>query len=465
MRLSSIAVAILILISFLTGCSSVQKINSLKPEPDDAKPITYKSTYSFIKLPVTLQLKDVQSQTNRIFNGLIYEDTIITDDDIQMKVWKLAPVSITDEKGKIKTVLPLRAQVKYRIGTDKLGVSLYNVREFNLSGNVTVISDVQLRNWKLNTVSKLRSLEWNESPSTTILGKQVPITYIINPTLRYFKADIEKSIDDAISESIDFKPMVLDALQTVSEPFQISETYETWLRVIPTELYTTEAVLKNDKISLDMGMKCQIQTLIGRKPASQFDREKIVLKPVSKMPDRISANIAAVSTYIDASKILTNNFAGEEFGSGNKKVKVIKVALWHKSGKMVIALDLIGSLQGTVYLTGYPQYNSQTKEIYFDQLDYAVETKSAVMRTANWLASGFILNKIKENCRYSIAPNLAEARQNMVEYLQNYSPTEGVFVNGTVGEIEFDKMELGNKAIIAFLKIDGEVRITVDGLK
>ena len=453
------------LLFILASCSSVQKINSLKPEPDDATPISYKSTYSFIKLPVTLKLKDIQNQTNRIFTGLIYEDLDITDDDIEMKIWKLAPISITNEKGKIKTVLPLKANVKYRIGTNRLGVALYDVREFNLNGKVTVISDVRLTNWKLNTATHLQSLEWNESPTTTVLGKQIPITYLINPALRIFKSTIEKSIDDAIATSMDFKPLVLDALQTVCEPFQVSENYESWLRVIPTELYTTEAILKNDIITMDMGMKCQIQTVIGRKPASQFSRDKIILKPVSKMPDRISANIAAVSTYADASKIISNNFAGQEFGSGSKKVKVNRVTLWHKSGKMVIALDLSGSLQGTVYLTGYPQYNAQTKEIFFDKLDYAVETKSTLVRTANWLASGYVLNKIQENCRYSIAPNLSEAKLSMMEYLKNYSPAPGVFVNGQIGDIEFEKIELTNKAILAFLNIQGDVRITIDGLK
>ena len=65
-------------------------------------------------------------------------------------------------------------------------------------------------------------------------------------------------------------------------------------------------------------------------------------------------------------------------------------------GKMIIALDLIGSLNGKVYLAGFPQYNEQSKEIYFDKLDYAIDTKSKLMRTANWLAQGYILKKIQE---------------------------------------------------------------------
>ncbi|MBF6607416.1 MAG: DUF4403 family protein [Flavobacterium sp.] len=447
------------------SCSSVQKIESLKPEPDNAAPLVYENEYSFIKIPVLLKLKDVENQTNKLFSGIIYDDSNISDDDIEIKIWKLAPVKISNESGKIKTVLPLKAHIKYRIGTDRLGIALYDVREFNMSGRVTLLSNVGLTNWKMSTTTTLQSLEWNESPTTTVLGKQVPITYVINPAVRLFKSTIEKSIDEAISSSMDFKPMVLDALQQLCDPFLMNEEYQSWLRIVPTELYTTDAKLAKDQISMDMGLKCQMETIIGSKPTSKFSRDKIVLKPVKKMPDNITAHIAAVSTFADASAVITKNFAGQEFGDGSKKVKVNKVSLWHKSGKMVIALDLTGSINGTVYLTGYPQYNSSTKEIYFDRLDYAIDTKSVLARSANWLASGYILNKIQQHCRYSIDSNMADARKSMMGYLRNYSPMPGVFVNGNVGEMSFEKIQLTNKAIIAFLKIEGDVKVTVDGLK
>ncbi len=458
--------SVLTIVSLLViSCSSVQKIATLKPEPDDASPLIYENTSSFITLPVRVKLGDIENQTNKLLTGLIYEDKNISDDDIEMKVWKLSPIKIENHNGKIKTILPLKVLVKYRIGTNRLGVDLYNVREFNLNGNITLLSDVALTNWKLNTNTNLQSLTWNESPTTMVMGKSVPITYLINPALGLFKTKIEKSIDDAIAKSMDFKPNVLDALSTIATPFEMSPAYQSWLRIVPLELYTTNAMLNKDVISLKMGMKCNIETIIGQQPQSKFDRNKIALKPVSKMPDRISANIAAVSTYADASAIMSSNFAGQEFGSGNKKVTVKKVAIWHKDGKMVIALDLLGSLNGTIYLAGFPQYNELTKEIYFDKLDYALDTKSKLMRTANWLAQGIVLKKIQENCRYSIKPNLDEAKIDMAKYLKNYTPVPGVMINGTMDDIEFKRIQLTNKAIIAFVTVNGEVDIVVDGLK
>ncbi len=447
------------------GCSTTQKIASLKPEPDDASPLIYDNAVSYINMPIQIKLRDVENKINSTLTGLIYEDSNIEDDDIALKIWKQAPIQLDNVNGKIKTLLPLKAQVKYRIGTNKLGVDLYTTKEFIFNGTINLLSEVNLSNWKLSTKTQFRSLDWNESPSVIVLGKSVPITYLVNPALHFFKEKMEKSIDDAIEKSMDFKPNVLDALEKICTPFQMSESYESWLRVVPVELYTTDAKLQKETIAFEMGMKCTMETIVGQKPVSQFNRSKIVLKAVSKMPEHVSANIVAISTYADASKIMTKNFMGQEFGSGNKKIQVQNVALWHKDGKMIIALDVLGSVNGTIYLNGFPQYNDTTKEIYFDQLDYVIDTKSTLIKTANWLAQGYVLRKIQESCRYSIVPNLEEGKSSMQKYLKNYSPMPGVFVNGALKDIQFQKIQLTNKAIIAFIKVNGDVSIAVDGFK
>ncbi|PZX93550.1 hypothetical protein DOS84_08995 [Flavobacterium aquariorum] len=466
----SILIISLTTLALTTSCSSTsQKIEALKPEPDDAVPLTYTNTPSYINLPVSIKLKDIENQTNTLLNGLIYEDNNIEDDNIEIKVWKQAPITIVNDHGKegekIKTVLPLKIWAKYRIGTKTMGVDLYKTQEFNLNGVVTLLSSVNLNNWRLSSKTTLKSLDWVESPTMTVFGKNMPVTYLINPAVSLFKSKIEKSIDTAIEDSMDFKPNVMEALSKICTPLEMSETYKSWLRIVPIEAYSTNAKLKNDSFLLNMGMKCNMETSIGKKPESKFEANKIILKAVDKIPEQISANIAAVSTYQEASKLMTTNFVGQEFGSGSKKVKVQNVAIWHKEGKLVIALDLLGSVNGTIYLTGIPQYNDTTKEIYFDKLDYVLDTKSKLMRTANWLAQGIILRKIEESCRYSIKQNLDEAKQSMMTYLKNYSPMPGVFINGKMEDIQFQKIELTNQAMIAFIKVNGNINVAIDGLK
>ena len=321
-----------------------------------------------------------------------------------------------------------------------------------------------MTNFKLTTSSKIEDYVWSESPTIVVAGKNVPITYIINPMLSLSKSKISKMIDDAINGLPNFKPLVLDVLQTMSAPFLTSDLYQTWFRLEPIEVYVSDAVLDKSKIVMDLGLKCNLLTMVGQEPKNTFERTAVLFKPVTKIPDRITANVAAISTYESASRIITKNFRGQEFASGSRKIVVNEVNLWQKDGKIIIQLLMSGSLNGTIYLAGIPKYNAETHEIYFENMDYVLSTKGMLTRTANWLLQGVILKKIEASCRYSIKSNLDDGKKSMLPYLNNYSPMKGVFVNGTMNDFEFEKVEVTNKAIIAFIKTSGKMKVKIDGM-
>ncbi|WP_298392867.1 DUF4403 family protein [Flavobacterium sp.] len=449
--------------SLLIGCSSTNKIAALKPEPSQNAPVAYKTTTSFVSMPMEISLKEIENQLNKALNGLIYEDNNLEDDKTEMKIWKTGTIKLIEKDGKIQSILPLKIWSKIKYGTEFMGLN--DTREIDLNGTITLLSTAKLSNWKMNTTSTIEDFEWSESPTILVAGKKVPITYIINPTLSIFKSKVAKKIDDAIEKSCDFKPYVLNVLQTLSTPFETSKQYETWFKMNPIEVYVTDAQLQKSKIKMNLGLKCTMQTMVGQEPKNVFEKESVSFKPVTTVPDKTTATVAAISTYESASRIITKNFQGKEFASGSRKITVQKVDLWSKESKMIIALEMTGSLNGTIYLTGIPNYNSVTKEIYFEQMDYVLNTKGILTKTANWLLQGVILRKIQENCRYSIKENLDEGKKSLLPYLSNYSPMKGVFVNGTLNDFEFEKVELTNEAIIAFITTTGKLNIKIDGME
>jgi hypothetical protein len=458
-----IASTVVVLFSSLIGCSSTNKIATLKPEPSENVTMAYKNTTSFVSMPMEISLKEIENQLNKSLVDLIYDDNVLEDDKTEMKIWKTAPIKLIEKDGKIESILPLKIWSKFKYGTDFMGLN--DTREIELNGTITLLSDVKLSNWKMNTTSEIESFNWSESPTILVAGKKVPITYIINPTLSIFKSKMAKKIDAAIEKSCDFKPYVLNVLQTMSTPFETSPQYEAWFKMNPIEVYVTDAVIQKSKISMDLGLKCTMQTMVGEQPKSTFDKNAISFKPVTKVPDKTTATVAAISTYESASRIITKNFQGKEFASGSRKIVVQKVDLWAKDGKMIIELDMTGSINGSIYLSGIPNYNTITKEIYFEQMDYVLNTKGLLTKTANWLLQGVILKKIQESCRYSIKENLDEGKKSLLPYLNNYSPMKGVFVNGTMNDFEFEKVELTNNAIIAFITTTGKMNVKIDGME
>ena len=444
------------------SCSTTQKIEALKPMPSNDAPMVFKTKTSFVNMPLEISLKEIENQLNKTLAGEIYNDSNLEDDKTEMKITKTALIRLIEKDGKIQTVLPLKIWSKFKYGTDFMGLN--DTREINLNGTITMTSDVKLSNWKLSTTSKIEDFNWSESPSILVAGKNVPITYIINPTLSIFKSKIAKKIDEAIEKSCDFKPYVLDVLEKMSTPFLTSEQYQSWFKLIPLEVYVTDAVLGKSQIKMDLGLKCSMQTIVGQKPKTSFDKTAIQFKAVTKIPTTVSANVAAISSYESASKIISSNFQGKEFASGSRKIVVQNVGLWQRDGKIIIALEMTGSINGTIYLAGIPNYNAVTKEIYFDQMDYVLDTKGLLTRTANWLLQGVILKKIQENCRYSIKENLEEGKKSLLPYLNNYSPMKGVFVNATMNDFDFEKVEVTDKAIIAFITTTGKMNVKIDGM-
>lgn len=462
MNLKSTLLLSSLLILSLIRCSTAKKIEALKPLPSNNAPVVYSNKPSYINMPMEVSLKEIEHQLNKNLNGLIYNDSILEDDKSEMKIWKTTPIKLTEKNGNIVSIIPLKIWARFKYGTEFMGLN--DTREVNLNGTITLNSKANFSNWKLTTTSQIEDFEWSESPSITVSGKNIPITYIINPTLSLFKGKIAKKIDEAIDKSCDFKEQVFSVLETLSTPFLANETYETWFKLIPQEVYSTPALISNSKITMNLGLKCNMQTMVGDKPKNTFDKTKITTKVVNKIASDFNASVAAVSTYESASRIMTKNFAGQEFGSGKRKITVQKVDLWYKDEKMIIALDMLGSVNGTIYLSGTPKYNTETKEIYFDDLDYVLNTKGILTKTANWLLQGMILNKIKENCKYSIKPNLDEGKKNMLPYLKNYSPMKGVFVNGKLNDFVFEKVDLNEKAIIAFITTSGTMNIKIEGM-
>ncbi|MCC7331103.1 MAG: DUF4403 family protein [Flavobacteriales bacterium] len=462
----TLSTTIVVGLIFLSSCSTTKKINALKPESDEPTPIVYKTNPSFVSVPVVIQVKDIESIVNKNLQGLIYEDNNIEDDNLIIKIWKQAPIILENkEEGKIKTILPLRAEIKYRYGFNKLGISITDIKDIDLDGKIELLSNVGLIDWKLSTQTSLKSLDWNKIPTISIGGNPLNITFLVNQALKIFRKKIETSIDDAVRKSMDFKPRVLEAVEKLVSPVEISKEYETWLNIFPSELYATKATLKDGTIGIDLGMKCNIETKVGQLPNDKFDKTQLALKTVSSLPDKIMINVAAVSTFTDAKRILLNNFKGQEFGDGKRKVTIQNLDLWHKTGKIVIALELAGSINGTVYLVGVPKFDNATKEIYFDQLEYVLDTKNKLLKSANWLLSGIVLKKINSACRYSIQENLDEAKNQLIKYTQNYSPFEGVYINGELGDVQFQNIQITNTSTIAFINIGGKIRVKVDGLK
>jgi len=449
----------------LFGCGTSKKIEALKPTASYSKEVVYDKQISYLNLPVEIGMADLQTQTNKFLNGLIYEDNKIEDDNLMIKVWKQAPISINEVNGKLDMVLPLKVWVKARYGIEKFGISAFDTREFNLNGNIKLSSLATLRDWKLSTNTQIGGIDWVEAPSISIAGKNIPITLLINPAIGIFKPKIGRLVDDAISKSLDIKPFVLNALENVSRPVEINKDYHIWFGMQPMELYTNQAVIANKKISIVMGLKAYLETSVNSKPTLAFDKTKLILLSAERLPNDFGVSVAGIVTYEAAAALMKQNFAGKTFESGSRSVTVNDISLWGKENKMIVALDLKGSVNGLFYLAGVPTYDAEKKEVYLKDVDFVLDSKNKLLKFGDWIAHGTIAKKIQASCRYSLKDQLTQGETTLKNYLNNYQPVKGVKINGAVNSLNPQKVSLTPNAIVTMITANGKVSISVDGIQ
>ena len=87
----------LLSLSFLFGCSTSNKIAALKPMPSENVPMVYKTTTSFVDMPMEITLKEIENQLNKSLSGLIYEDNNLEDDKSEMKIWKTGTIKLIEK--------------------------------------------------------------------------------------------------------------------------------------------------------------------------------------------------------------------------------------------------------------------------------------------------------------------------------------------------------------------------------
>jgi hypothetical protein len=448
----------------ISACSTSSKIAALKPAANYSTDIVYNKQESYLSLPLEIQVADLQNQTNKYLNGLVYEDQVLEDDNVMLKVWKEAPILIQENNGKLDMQLPLKVWAKVRYGIDKFGFSVYDTREVNLNGIIKLSSGVSVQNWKLATATQIQDIDWVESPSIVIAGKNIPITYLINPVLPIFKGKLSRKVDEAIAKSFDIKPYVFDALDQLSKPVQVNEDYKVWLGIQPLALYASPTVLANKKISFTMGMKAYLETSVNAQPTLKFDKTKLALQSGVMASNDFKASVASVITYANAAALVQKNFAGQKFESGKRSVTITKIDLWGKDGQLIVALSMTGSVNGDFYLSGTPKYNAEKKEIYLDGVDFVLDSKNKLLKAGDWLAHGLIAQKIQQSCSFSIADYLNNGQKTMASYLSNYQPIKGVYVNGQMTELIPDQITLTPQAMVAMIVAKGKVAIKIDGL-
>jgi len=436
------------------------------------KEIQNEKHLSVLNVPVEIPVAEIEKQINNQIKGLIYDDNSYEDegnDNLKAKVWKISPIKVVAIDSSFLFEVPLKIWVSAGYKVSPLGMTMSGYKDTEFSIRIRLISKIGIApSWQIKSETYVDSYDWISEPNIRVAGINIPIKGMVSRMLNKNFEKITDAIDEQVASNLELKKNAELAWNIARQPVMLAKEYDTWLVIRPTGVEMTPLLAKNNILRSVIGIKGYTQTITSAvKPAVAPVQKLPDLRIVDKVQDDFKIGLISLVSYEDAARLATRQFAGEKFSflGGKYHVEVTSIEMYGQNDRLVIKAGLKGSISGDIYLKGIPYYDPATQQLSLKSLDYDLDTKNSIVRTAGWLLQGQFSRMMEKRMVFPVGGQIADAKNTIQKTLANYKVTEGVVVKGILSDIVPDKVYLTPKHLYSVVFATGKVNLKVDGLK
>lgn len=411
-------------------------------------------------MPVRIPLAEVSKMINSSVKDLIFEDNSYEDnnnDQFKVKVWKTKPIRLVgDVNNKIFIEVPLKIWAEKGLGT--LGV--YTYQETTFETVMYFVTSMEFKNnWTVATKTNANGFKWVLKPVLDFGKIKIPITGLVEKSLKQQQTEFCKTIDEQMAQQLNFQKYAVMAWNSFSQPFKISDEYNTWLKVTPANVNVSPLKFYGDAIDTTLGIDVFSETFTGIKPeASQPIRTAINFNFVPLLNDGFILQTTSNIPFSEATEIAKKTFLDKEFDVRDSKVKITDIKVYHKEGKVMIEAQTEGYVKGKSFISGVPVYDSQKRKIVLSQTKFKFKTTNILQKAVSVMFQGKIIKMIEEE--YGIpTQELEDSSKKSVEEAFNKDYVKGLKMNGKVFKLEPSQVIVNDYGITTIIDISANIRL------
>lgn len=434
--------------------------------------VTYTTSYDFpkikssITMPVTIPLSEISNLVNTSVKDLIFEDNSYTDnnnDQFKVKVWKTRAIRLVgDANGNILIEVPLKIWAEKGIGT--LGVYTYQETTFETGMYFKTAVDFK-NNWLVTTLTKANGFKWVKKPVLTFGKIEIPVTSLVEKSLIEQQAKFCKTIDQQMASVLDFQDYATLAWNSFAKPFNISQEYNTWLKITPITVNITPLKFYGNQIDTQIGIDVFSETFTGNKPSATQPAKAVTnFNSVANLGNQFNLQTTANIPFSEATAIAQKTFLNKEFDIRDSKVKITDIKVYDESEKIMIEAKTEGYINGIVFISGIPIYDESRKKIVLSQTKFKLRTANFLQKTASVLFKGKIIKMIEDEYGIPTA-DLENLSKKSIEEAFNKEYYKGIKMNGRVINLKPTKILLNAYGITAIIDTEAILKLTLKGLQ
>lgn len=415
-------------------------------------------------MPVTIPLSEISNMINASMKDMIFQDNSYTDNDndqFKVKVWKTRPIRLVGSTNQSLLIeVPLKIWAEKGIGT--LGVYTYQETTFETVMYFKTALDFK-NNWSITTFTQPTGFKWVKKPVLNFGKIEIPITSLVEKSLKEQQYNFCKTIDKQMASQLNLQQYAVLAWNAFSQPFNISEEYNTWLKITPINVNITPFKFYGNQINTNIGIDIFSETYTGTKPeASQPAKAVMNFNFIPLLADQFVLQTTANIPFSEATNIAKKTFLNKEFDVRDSKVKITDIKVYGEANRIMIEADTEGYVNGTSFISGIPVYDEIKRKIVLSDTKFKLKTANILQKLATSLFKGKIVKMIEDE--YGIpTSDLEIASKKSIEEAFNKEYYKGLKMSGKVFNLKPHQVLLNDSGITAVIDTDANLRFTLKG--
>jgi hypothetical protein len=231
-----------------------------------------------------------------------------------------------------------------------------------------------------------------------------------------------------------------------------------FVQLQPTSLQLTKPTIRNNILSTSLVMEAKPR-FFNNKPEDQT----IPLPPlklIESIPnDTLKLTADLHLRYDSLSRIMNKYVSGTKLLIKKREIILDSVLIAGANNQQLIfKVGFSGDKKGVLYITGKPAFNALLQQIELTEVAFDIETKSTLLKTAEWLFSERILEEITKNSKQDLKPQLDLLLSELNKSL--YIEKEGFVVTGKMTHLLVDQVYPETEQLIVRVSSKGKLSLS-----
>lgn len=286
--------------------------------------------------------------------------------------------------------------------------------------------------FNLDASTTLKKFETPDACEITVF--QYDATSKLRKEVTIILKDLEEDIDKII-EGVDIKSEVEKIWNELNKA-QNLQGYG-WLYIQPKQVSVSDVTFNEKKAYVKANIL--FQPLISTEKI-ETPKQKLPKPTEFKSSEGFEIQADIKAGYDSINSIFNQKFKNYQFDFKNKTINIDSVNIHSTNGKQInLAIKFSGDKKGILYLNGTPTYDEINQILSFPDMNFDLETKSALLKSAKWMFNDKITNLIRQQATLDLKPHLESIKAELSKNV-NTEIDKGIFLKGNIDQIKVNQI-------------------------